>query len=536
MEAQSNKTYIAITFGPISRVASYAKDTKGIWASSYLFSYIAKKVIEPFKDNEGKRTFLLPALNEEMNNPAIIQGAGVYPDRYVLESQAGDFNRLCKSVQGMYTDLAEKISQVINEDEGKIEAYLKRTIKVYAFEKSIETDKDVVKSCEDLLAYMECQDIYPQKDPVNYLQLFFEKVKDSFLVDDGFGKKYRDRLFESIIEYSAVEFNTDEFWSGIQEKILRFNSKALIKESKLAAVEKEGILKPYHKYIVFVKADGDNMTDTIKGLKANRSSAMTLSNALFEYNKETINIISGYGGRTLFLGGDDLLFFAPVRNGKKTIFTLLSEIEEKFEKVLRKWIPNLKIPLPTLSFGVSISYYKHPMFEAYQKAEDLLNWAKSDMDGTIKDNKKNRIAWNLRKHSGQVYKSVVFKEFAEFYDKFKDLTTRRVFELSHKEDYLSSFTYWLEQNRFQLEYILNKLPKSGDEKMVNDVNAMLENYLNNSFDEPVHDNEGMNSYKKVLVEYLVEHKKSHGNDADAISSLYATLRFVGFLISDKNDE
>ena len=65
---------------------------------------------------------------------------------------------------------------------------------------------------------------------------------------------------------------------------------------------------------------------------------------------------------------------------------------------------------------------------------------------------------------------------------------------------------------------------------------MLENYLNNSFDEPVHDNEGMNSYKKVLVEYLVEHKKSHGNDADAISSLYATLRFVGFLISDKNDE
>lgn len=529
METKDNKTYIAITFGPISRVASYAEDTKGIWASSYLFSYIAKHVIKSFN---GKRTFLLPTLNKEMDDPGIIQGAGVYPDRYVFESTEGDFKTLCESVKNMYEDLAENISDVIKKDVKDIEAYLKRTIKIYAFQKSFEVE-DVVKECEDRLSYMECQDLYPQKEPINYLQLFFEKVKDSFLVDDGFGLAYRDRLFETIIECSAVELNTDSYWTGVRNKSQRFSSKALISESKLTSTENDGIVKPYHKYIVFVKADGDNMTDTINGLKAKGESAMTLSEALFEYNKAAINMISGYGGRALFLGGDDLLFFAPVRNGEKTIFTLLSGIEEKFETILRTKMPDDSIPLPTLSFGVSISYYKHPMFEAYKKAEDLLDLAKSDIDKKGEDNKKNRIAWYLRKHSGQVCQSVVFKDkdFSGLYDRFKVLTTKRIFELTSKEDYLTSFTYWLEQNRFMLEYILDKFPK--DEVPVE---KLLSEYFDNSFDESVHDKEGIKSYKEDLVKYLVEYKKLRANSSEAISSLYATLRFVGFLISNKDDE
>lgn len=536
METKDNKTYIAITLGPISRIASYAEDTKGIWASSYLFSYIAKHVIKPFN---GKRTFLLPTLNKEMDDPAIIQGAGVYPDRYVFESQIGDFEMLCKNVQDVYTSLAKNISDVIKKDIKDIEAYLRRTIKVYAFERSFKENEDVVKDCENRLGYMECQDLYPQKEPINYLRLFFERVKDSFLVDDGFGSTNRDRLFETIIEYAAVEIDTNEFWKKNSGKVSRFPSKALVDEVKLAEAEKDKIVKPYHKYIVFVKADGDNMTETIKGLQEQGRSAMDLSKALFDYNKETIRLISAYGGRTLFLGGDDLLFFAPVRNGNQTIFSLLAEIEQKFMAALRKWIPDWEITLPTLSFGVSITYYKHPMFEAYQKAEDLLRLAKS---GT-----KNRIAWYLRKHSGQVYQSVVLKEHVELYEQFKKWTTDRVFMLTAKEDYLSSFTYWLEQNRLMLEYILSQLhvlEKGASEEDKVLVSNRLSYYLDNSFDEPNHNKEGIKGYKKALVDYLIGYKNSYGTDTktdmnideDAINSLYATLRFVKFLISDQENE
>lgn len=527
METQQNdNTYIAITFGPITRVASYAEDTKGLWASSYLFSYIAKNVITPFK---GQREFLLPLLNAEMDEPEIIRGAGVYPDRYVFKSEEGDFKKLYESTGDMYKKLAEEISRVIDKNKDKIEAYLKRTIKVYAFEKSFPDNDNIVKTCEKSLDDMECQDIYPQKEPVNYLQMFFEKVNGSFLVEDGFGNVIKPRLFEPIIKYSTIELNNKDYWKGKKTKY-RLTSHNLLIEENIVKVERNKVWEPYHKYIAFVKSDGDNMTTTISSLKEHGSSAVSLSKALFEFNKATIPIISHYGGQALFLGGDDLLFFAPVRNGNNTIFSLLSDIEKQFHNILKQELGE-NIVLPTLSFGVSVSYFKHPMFEAVEKAEELLGLAKSNMNYTPAENKKNRIAWHLRKHNGQVYQSVVFKEFDDLYEKFKNLTNVGIFEASLKKDYLTSFTYWLEQTRFHLEFILSRLSKPDNK---DDVLTMLQNYMDNSFDEPVH--ASMGEYKKKLIDYLIEHTLSRKDATEAIRSLYATLRFVDFLIRDKKDE
>ena len=55
-------TCIALTLGPITRVISLAQTTRGMWAASYLFSYLAKHIIEPFK---GRR-FLLPYLEDNL--------------------------------------------------------------------------------------------------------------------------------------------------------------------------------------------------------------------------------------------------------------------------------------------------------------------------------------------------------------------------------------------------------------------------------------------------------------------------------------
>ena len=39
--------YIAITLGPITRTIEMAESTKELWAASYFFSYLAKKIVEP---------------------------------------------------------------------------------------------------------------------------------------------------------------------------------------------------------------------------------------------------------------------------------------------------------------------------------------------------------------------------------------------------------------------------------------------------------------------------------------------------------
>ena len=180
------KQYIAMTLGPISRVISFAEKTKELWAASYLFSYLAKQLIQPFR----QRKFLLPFLTPEMDRPAVTQGAGVYPDRYIFESCKDDFDKLCKQTDLVLGELATKIAKEIEEDNMLVESYLRRTLKICFFEQSFnETTEDVVAVCEQRLSFLECQDVYPLVEQQNYLQRFFSKVNGSFLVEDGFGKE-----------------------------------------------------------------------------------------------------------------------------------------------------------------------------------------------------------------------------------------------------------------------------------------------------------------------------------------------------------
>ena len=55
---ESIKRYIGITIGPIDRVAGMAKrGTKALWASSYIFSYLAREIVRKFY-LEKKRNFI----------------------------------------------------------------------------------------------------------------------------------------------------------------------------------------------------------------------------------------------------------------------------------------------------------------------------------------------------------------------------------------------------------------------------------------------------------------------------------------------
>lgn len=479
------KHYIAITLGPITRVISLAKSTKELWAASYLFSYLAKQLIRPFKE----RNFLLPYLDPRMDQPEVTLGAGVYPDRYIFEAQEGDFELLCKRVDQVLVDLAIDITAKLSlkVDMSKVEEYLRHTLKIYFCELSFNDSQadQVVSCCEQRLATLECQDSYPLKEQKqeDYLPQYFSRVNDSFLVKDGFGEEKRGRLFETVLECASGRETTEDTTQ----------------------------LLPYKKYIAIVKADGDNLTETIKQLKAKGKDVTTLSKALFQFSTEAIACIKNFGGMAVFVGGDDLLFFAPVRRGDQTVFDLIRALDTAFKRCLNEALQG-EAP-STLSFGVSMTYHKFPLFEAVEQAEGLLSKAK-------KAPGKNHLAWCLRKHSGQIVQGLMPKANDSLYRQFGNLLAIAK-DSQRTEEFFRSFTYWLSANRTHLAYLLSKPAESAA--------RMLINCFRNNFNEDVH--VGKASFEQQLVDYLLAAAKASEKAEQAIDELVAVLRFVGFLIS-----
>lgn len=479
------KHYIAITLGPITRVISMAKSTKELWAASYLFSYLAKQLIRPFKE----RNFLLPYLDPKMDQPEVTLGAGVYPDRYIFEAQEGDFESLCERADQVLADLAIDITAKLSlkVDMSKVEAYLRHTLKIYFCELAFDDSQvdQVVSLCEQRLATLECQDCYPLKEQKqeDYLPQYFSRVNDSFLVKDGFGGEKKGRLFETVLECASGRETTED----------------------------TTLLLPYKKYIAIVKADGDNLTATIKQLKAKGKDVTTLSKALFQFSTEAIACIKNFGGMAVFVGGDDLLFFAPVRRGDQTVFDLIRALDTAFKRCLNEALQG-EAP-STLSFGVSMTYHKFPLFEAVEQAEGLLSKAK-------KAPGKNHLAWCLRKHSGQIVQGLMPKANDSLYRQFGNLLAIAK-DSQRTEEFFRSFTYWLSANRTHLAYLLSKPAESAA--------RMLINCFRNNFNEDVH--VGKASFEQQLVDYLLAAAKASEKAEQAIDELVAVLRFVGFLIS-----
>ncbi|MCC8142627.1 MAG: hypothetical protein LIO97_00965, partial [Tannerellaceae bacterium] len=190
------QTYIAITLGPITRIIQSAQSTKELWAASYFFSYLAKKLIEYIQikiTQEDREEFLFPAVTGEMFK--VTGGVGVFPDRYIFPSEEGDFEYLRNHVDNVLKYMAGNISEVLYTGAKKsnsankvvkpaddysletIYTYLTQTLRIYFFEKAYpkETPKaEVVADCEYYLNVMENQDFFPSSENINYLQRFLK--------------------------------------------------------------------------------------------------------------------------------------------------------------------------------------------------------------------------------------------------------------------------------------------------------------------------------------------------------------------------
>ena len=468
-------TYIALTIGPIYKTLSSAKKTRELWGGSYIFSYVMKKIIEAFKERE----FVVPYIKDE----SIFDSGrevGLFHDRFIFESLAGDKEKLDQTIEDVLLTLSKET--VLDID------FIKSYFQIHTVEKELSKDENPITV---LSSYLDSIELFYSVGQYNENKLStMLKGNNAFLTKDAFGEKKSFPSLPEIALHDMLEQNPE-----IKDLINKDDELGVYENNDLA-------FKPYHKYYAIVHADGDSMSKVIESLKS-KEDFQGFSKKLFEYCTESHSRIQGYGGETIFAGGDDLLFFAPVVSGEKTIFTLCDEISKDFDE---KFAGEA-----TLSFGVSIQYYKYPLYEALENSRNLLF---NDKTGA-KSGNKNHIAFSVTKHSGQTFKALIAKGDKELYENFK-LFSSNIKGGEGMDNFLHSLHHKIDTHKVALGEIASSKER-------------LQNFFDNYFNKEVHDKEYREFFEQ-LIEFMFESYKSKNNSLDTV---YATLRFIKFVQGDK---
>ncbi|MDD4148672.1 MAG: type III-B CRISPR-associated protein Cas10/Cmr2, partial [Bacteroidales bacterium] len=293
-----------------------------------------------------------------------------------------------------------------------------------------------------------------------------------------------------------------------------------ISELKNAAGDK---FKPHHKYIAIIKADGDKIGSAIKELNGDIVKLQKFSEALFNWAVSCDKAVRNYGAIPIYIGGDDLLMFAPISYGNQNIFDLIDAVDKSFAEAMKDYKG------VSLSYGISITYYKFPLFEAITKVDDLLLQAKS-----LSDNR-NAVAIRVLKHSGSELETSFEKgDNPNTFRIIKDVLHAIDENLETKEkSFLNSVGYFLRDNYKTIELIwFNKI--------------RIENFFKNNFEDYVTDEElhlkgGKNLKRATKAEYLyktknlIEHiflvkmpKNTEETEA-ALTEIYSIIRICRFI-------
>jgi len=470
-------SYIALTIGPIYKTLKKAKKTREIWGGSYFFSFIMKQIAK--KLFEKKVEFITPYVEKDIFDEK--NGVGLFHDRLIIKTKEINKNDLKNLVDEVLKDIEKNSNNKIDFN------FLKNYLQIHI----VELDENNIKNpILDISPYLDTAELFftTQKEDKNKLLEFIKNdLKGSFLAKDAFGNNKVS--FESLPEIALSCLDKE-----LVKTKLKDNENEIFEDEQIKKLIKN---KPFMKYICIIQADGDNIGAVLNEIGKNNQLLNSFSKTFFEFCQTSTQKVKDFGGRMIYAGGDDLLFFAPiVGKDDKTIFSLCKELSKDFNQKL----DNLNLDSkPSLSFGISITYYKFPLYEARENALNLLfNKAKKAP--------KNNIAYKVIKHSGQTFEGIVYKGDKLKFEKFLDIV-----EFNQKLD--SNFLHSIYSKIDRYKFIL---------KEIIDDRKRVENFFKNYF------NKNYNEYKEffnILIEYIFYTKD--------LDSLYSALRFKKFLLGDK---
>lgn len=518
----SKDNYMGLAIGPIYDTFGQVRTTREIWVASYLFSHLMEQIARSLA-GRGAR-LLVPALRQK-KAPL---GAGLYPDRLVFQPEGLSFEQVQDLLKDERHRLGKKIYEglallkqrgVLEGDfpEEEVTAQIDGFLKTYLAQ--VPAAEGQAKAASDSLDTLEIFPRYSAAPRRNYLLEMLAALKEN--------RKAADLVIASLFQESAGILSIGEISTQGLRAFGKKEYKRAIKHWKRAEqknepeadtlmelLKKDALLgkhfRTHHKYVAVVQADGDNIGATLKAL-GDKGESAKFSALLYGLAEEAVKRIKKYGGLPVYAGGDDLLFFAPVAGKKNdTILNLIDGLSQAFsrafEAAFEEWereIEGFERPpqVPSLSFGLSISYYKFPMAEAIEASYDLLQRAKDYPEEKDKQHKlKNALAMRVLKHSGHSFENVFYlKEAVEeeetLFGLFKKLLDTA---LEGEEAFLNSVIYFLGKNK----KVLATLARD---------DAGFGHFFKNSLDEDVHEaSEGYISAVRQLLGLSFRHFKEAG--------------------------
>lgn len=400
-------THTAITIGPIYKTLQAVRKTRELWAASYLFSLLSKLLIEEISNTQPGAVYI-PYYDS--GTPV---GIGLYPDRIFIKSDRVTLEHIENAKDAAYAKLAPVIDAATGNSNSL--DFISQYFRIYAVQYNVRHDENPVLTGNNLLDSAELRSQWQLEEPVNQLLRFFRqvnaiKVNGSKWINGHLSNEDSDiwgeKRFESLIEIATrpiSHLNTVVYKGLVKEYCYNDDAGEVDDREDSFVTELRSALntndtrhfKNYHKYVCVVKADGDRVGKYIKAIKGDVEGELgKISKCLYEWGIETNRLIKAYKGATIYVGGDDVLFFAPVvGNNDKSIIQLCDDINKDFQGRFAdgKKDESCAVIKPTLSFGISLTYYKFPLIEALAKADDLLRKAKQT---------RNTICLSLLKHSG----------------------------------------------------------------------------------------------------------------------------------------
>ena len=461
--------YTGISIGPILKTLAMARKPRELWSASYIFSHLMKCIYREAKQTNAE--IISPAEPEQENIEV-----GIYPDRIFLKGTLDVKTLINETMKSFYSDLLWK-----GANPG-LNYFNLMTATCNA-----EHDSAAIATLNQKLDVME------------------------------------------LWEFAAADSNTDQTIYNIiskksdnpLHKLATGDKKFEIKELKdIARFElstcKGKKERSHHRYYCVVQADGDNMGKAISHEKLQDGGVLKISEALVKFGIDATRIIKEFGGLPIYAGGDDLLFIAPVigKDGNN-IFDLVEKIETEAFNQVAEVVNPLKLKdkdeneiQASLSFGISISYHKHPLYES-------LEAARTQLFGIAKQHtKKNAVAWTLQKHSGGTFSACFSRKANKLNEQFKALLSK-----STDSNTVSAVAHKIRQ----FEKIVRIVLESGDKERLD---AMFEKILEFSSEK-----ESYFGAVKALMPTLYEEKeKEKEKEKDNyVQTLYSLLRTAKFI-------
>jgi CRISPR-associated protein Cmr2 len=402
----SNTHYLALTIGPIYKTIERARKTRELWASSYLLSQYMRILLTKIQA-AGIGEALSPSLEEldaQNKERRTWHGAGIWNDNCFFKLPDADGVAKAKKelpliIKAAKSELFDLILLDIGADkwdgpkEDALRKILSKHFHCHAAIWESDGNKPIIETLSKLTNSAEMLDQYPgiNDDFVSKAMFRGKAVKGLYNLGfserdevftyyiNKFDKTTRERRIPSLLEIALREYRKDaQFYENKIARIISKNSqegddveneqeeREIITLLKGDSNDARIHFKKRHKYVAVVQADGDGVGSIISGEK-DESKVLGISKKLMAFSTAAVQNIFDYDGLPVYAGGDDLLFIAPLQNKNgENLFQLIQKIDDT-------WNANKPTEKSSVSFGVSIFYYKDPLGEALANARQLLN-------------------------------------------------------------------------------------------------------------------------------------------------------------------